>query len=272
MEGTPVAENIEARVKEKVEELDFQPTLDIVRAGKDPASEIYVKKKLSKAEELGIKGEAHVLPGDCREEELLELISVLNDKKTGGMIVQLPLPAHIDEQKVLEEVLPERDADGFHPLNMGRLAEGRPSIVPATPKGVMEMLRHYGAKFEGAEAVVVGRSNIVGKPVSYLLTNANATVALCHSRTRELSAHTRKADILVVAVGKPKLITADMVKDGAFVLDVGINRVEGKVVGDVDFEGVSKKANVSPVPKGVGPLTVAMLMENVLECAGAKLR
>ncbi len=267
LEGKPVAEKVEQRVKEAVEALDFQPTLDVVKVGFDPASEIYVKKKVKKAGELGIKGEAHELPEDCPEEELLSLIEELNKKETGGMIVQLPLPVHLDAQKVVEAVSPARDADGLHPLNVGRLAQGSPSIVPATPKGVMEMLRHYGAELAGSEAIVVGRSSMVGKPVSYLLTNANATVTLCHSRTKGLAEHARRADVLVAAVGKPGIITAEMVKEGAFVVDVGINRVEGKVVGDVDFEGVSQRANVSPVPGGVGPLTVAMLMENVLECA-----
>ena len=267
LEGKPVAEKVEQKVKGAVEALGFQPTLDVVRVGSDPASEIYVRKKVKKAGELGIRGEAHELPEDCPEGELLGLIAELNKKETGGMIVQLPLPAHLDAQKVVEAISPARDADGLHPLNVGLLAQGSPSIVPATPKGVMEMLRHYGAELSGAEAVVVGRSNMVGKPISYLLTNANATVTVCHSRTKGLAGHTRRADVLIAAVGKAGIVTEDMVKEGAFVVDVGINRVEGKVVGDVDFEGVSKKANVSPVPGGVGPLTVAMLMENVLECA-----
>ncbi|MBD3397988.1 bifunctional 5,10-methylene-tetrahydrofolate dehydrogenase/5,10-methylene-tetrahydrofolate cyclohydrolase [Candidatus Micrarchaeota archaeon] len=271
LEGKPVADRILKEVKEGVEELGFSPGLAIVRVGDDPASKVYVSSKIKRAEEAGIKGTEHHLPETATEAELLELVHQLNiDSSVHGFIVQLPLPPQINAEKVLEFIYPEKDVDGLHPLNLGKLVAGDPHFVPATPLGVMEMLSHYKIETAGKNAVVVGRSNMVGKPMSALLLNANATVETCHSRTKDLAEHTRRAEILVVAVGKPKLITGEMVREGAAVIDVGINRIEGKLAGDVDFETVSKKARVSPVPGGVGKLTVACLMKNVLKAAQEK--
>ncbi|MFP3949982.1 MAG: bifunctional 5,10-methylenetetrahydrofolate dehydrogenase/5,10-methenyltetrahydrofolate cyclohydrolase [Candidatus Micrarchaeia archaeon] len=271
LKGKSVASSILDKVKEGVEELDFQPGLAIVRVGDDPASEIYVGKKLKRAAEVGIKGKEFHLPADSREKELLSLVDELNrDREMHGMIVQLPLPAHMRADAVLQRISPEKDVDGLHPENLGLLFSGFPRFVPATPQGIMELLSYYETEIEGRNAVVVGRSSMVGKPVSALLLNANATVEICHSRTRELSSHTHRADILVVAVGKPRLIKEDMVREGATVIDVGINRTEGKLVGDVDFEPLKEKARVTPVPGGVGPLTVACLMKNVLKAAQGK--
>lgn len=268
LEGKPVAESILKEVKKGVGELGFAPGLAVVRVGDDPASKVYVASKLKRAAEVGIKGTEHHLPETATESELLELVHKLNtDESVHGFIVQLPLPPHINAEKALESIYPEKDVDGLHPLNLGKLVAGEPSFVPATPLGVMEMLSHYKIEIAGKNAVVVGRSNMVGKPTAALLLNANATVEVCHSRTRDLGEHTKRAEILVVAVGKPSLITEEMVREGAAVIDVGINRTEGKLVGDVDFEKVRKKARVSPVPGGVGLLTVACLMKNVLKAA-----
>jgi methylenetetrahydrofolate dehydrogenase (NADP+)/methenyltetrahydrofolate cyclohydrolase len=268
LEGKPVAGKILEEVKEGVKGLGFAPGLAIVRVGEDPGSKVYVGSKLKRAAEVGIIGREHRLPESATEEEVLELVHKLNnDSSVHGFIVQLPLPAHINAEKVLERIYPEKDVDGLHPQNLGKLVGGEPAFVPATPMGVMEMLSHYKIDPSGKDAVVVGRSNMVGKPMAALLLNANATVEICHSKTKDLGSHTKRAEILVVAVGKPRLITEDMVREGAAVIDVGINRVEGKIVGDVDFEKVSKKARVSPVPGGVGLLTVACLMKNVLKAA-----
>lgn len=268
LEGKPVAEKILKEVKGGVDKLGFSPGLTVVRIGEDPASKVYVGSKIKRAAEVGIKGEEHHLPETTTEEELLELVHKLNnDSSVHGFIIQLPLPAHINAEKVLESIYPEKDVDGLHPQNLGKLVAGDPAFVPATPMGVMEMLSHYKIEILGKNAVVVGRSNMVGKPMAALLLNANATVEICHSKTNDLAEHTKRAEILVVAVGKAKLITEDMVREGAAVIDVGINRVEGKLVGDVDFEKVKEKARVSPVPGGVGLLTVACLMKNVLKAA-----
>jgi len=268
LEGKPVAEKILKEVKEGVEKLGFSPGLAVVRVGEDPASKVYVGSKIKRAAEVGIKGEEHHLPEATTEAELLELVHKLNnDSNIHGFIVQLPLPSHINEEKVLEAIYPEKDVDGLHPQNLGKLVAGDPEFIPATPMGVMEMLSHYKISVAGKNAVVVGRSNMVGKPMGALLLNANATVETCHSKTRNLGEHTKRAEILVVAVGKSRLITEDMVSEGTAVVDVGINRVDGKLAGDVDFENVSKKARVSPVPGGVGLLTVACLMKNVLKAA-----
>ncbi|HNT60947.1 MAG TPA: bifunctional 5,10-methylenetetrahydrofolate dehydrogenase/5,10-methenyltetrahydrofolate cyclohydrolase, partial [Candidatus Bilamarchaeaceae archaeon] len=213
-------------------------------------------------------GRLHHLTESTTEEELLALVSKLNaDKSVQGFIVQMPLPNHINPLKIISSIDPRKDADGLHPLNLGRLAQGSETVVCATPKGIMRLINHYRIPLAGAEAVVIGRSNMVGKPISYLLTNSDATVTLCHSRSRNLAEHTSRADLLVAAVGSPYLIKAGMVKEGAHVIDVGTTRFGGKMAGDVDFDTVSKKANVTPVPGGVGPLTVIMLMENLVELA-----
>ncbi len=268
LEGNPVAEKILREVKERVEALGFQPGLAIVRVGGDPASEVYVNSKLKRAGEVGISGTEHHLPETATEDDVLELVHKLNtDPLVHGFIVQLPLPPHLDADRILDLIYPEKDVDGLHPQNLGKLVGGNPTFVPATPMGVMEMLSHYKIDVAGKNVVVVGRSSMVGKPMAALLLNANATVEICHSKTRDLGEHTKRAEILVVAVGKPKLITEDMVREGAAVIDVGINRVDGKLVGDVDFEKVKEKARVSPVPGGVGLLTVACLLKNVLKAA-----
>ena len=271
LEGKPVAEKILKEVKVGVEKLGFSPGLAIVRIGEDPASKVYVGTKLKRAKEAGIIGAEHHLKEGTSEDELIELIHKLNnDPAVHGMIVQLPLPSHINAENVLERIDPEKDVDGLHPESLGRLVAGNPTFVPATPQGIMEILKYYKIDPNGAEAVVVGRSNMVGKPMAALLVNANATVEICHSKTKDLGAHTKRAEILIVAVGKPKLIKEDMVREGAAVIDVGITRTEGKIVGDVDFEALKDIARITPVPGGVGKLTVACLMKNVLKAAAEK--
>jgi len=254
------------------------PSLRVVLVGDHAASASYVRGKRKAAAEVGIASETLRRPATITQDELLTLVEQLNaDAAVDGILVQLPLPDHIDSDAVINAIDPDKDVDGFHPENAGRLLIGQPLFVPATPLGIMEMLRRSDVPLEGAEAVVVGRSNIVGKPIAMLLAQrpANATVTLCHSRTRDLKAHTRRADILIAAVGRPNLITADMVKTGATVIDVGINRVDDpsrergyRLVGDVDFDAVSEKAaRITPVPGGVGPLTIAMLLRNTLTAA-----
>jgi methylenetetrahydrofolate dehydrogenase (NADP+)/methenyltetrahydrofolate cyclohydrolase len=271
LEGTPVAEKMLEETKKGVESMGYSPGLAIIRVGDDAASKVYVETKLKRAHECGITGVEHSLPENSTQEELSSLIQKLNsDDSVSGMILQLPIPKHLNPAPLLESISPKKDVDGLHPVSLGKLFEGSPGFVPATPQGVMEMLAYYGVEIAGKNAVVVGRSSMVGKPMAALLLNANATVEICHSRTKDLGEHTKRADILVVAVGKANLITEDMVKEGAFVVDVGMNRDSGgKLCGDVDFDSVSRKASVSPVPKGVGPLTVACLMKNVFKAAKA---
>ncbi len=268
LSGKALAAEIEEGLKKRAEKLGFAPGLAIVMVGDDPASRTYVEKKLNKAQDIGVKGKLHHLTEGTTEAELLELIRKLNaDKAVHGFIVQLPLPRGLDAGRIIPTISPKKDADGLHPLNMGLLAQGLPGTVPATPKGVMRLIDHYKVPLRGKEAVVVGRSNMVGKPIAFLLTSRDATVTLCHSKTVNLAEHTRRADVLVVAVGSPYLIKPDMVKEGATIIDVGTTKFGPKIVGDVDFETVSKKASVTPVPGGVGPLTVIMLMENLVELA-----
>jgi len=268
LSGKALAAEIEEELKKRVEKLGFAPGLDIVMVGDDPASRTYVEKKLNKAGDIGIKGRLHHLTESTTEEELLTLVSKLNsDKSVHGFIVQMPLPKQIDSLKIISAINAKKDADGLHPLNLGKLAQGSPTVASATPKGIMRLIDYYKIPLSGMEAVVVGRSNMVGKPISYLLTNRNATVTICHSKTKNLAEHTRRADLLVVAVGSPYLIKSDMVKGGANIIDVGTTKLAGKIVGDVDFDPVSRKASVTPVPGGVGPLTVIMLMENLVELA-----
>lgn len=273
IDGKRMAEASLVKTTEKV--ADFQrrtgrtPGLTVILVGDDPSSQIYVRNKEKACERTGIHGETYRLPADVSQQELEELIARLNgDETVDGILVQLPLPAGLDEKRVLALVSADKDVDGFHAVNMGRLLLGEEGTAPCTPKGAMEMIRSTGVRTDGLEAVVVGRSNIVGKPMAAMLLKANCTVTQCHSRTADLAAHTRRADILVAAVGVPRMITADMVKEDAIVIDVGINRVDGHVVGDVDFEAVSEKAGwITPVPGGVGRMTIAMLMENTLEAA-----
>ena len=248
----------------------MKPGLATILVGDDPASHLYVKSKQKACDAAGIYIDDHKLPASTTQAELLALIEKENaDPKIHGILVQLPLPKHIDSKVVLEAVSPDKDADGFHPYNFGRLVEGHPVFEACTPKGVIKMIESTGVNIEGKRAVVLGRSNIVGKPLALMLLQRNATVTICHSKTKDLPAVCREAEILLVAIGKAKFVTAEMVRDGAVVIDVGTNRLpNGKVVGDVDFEPVSQKAGwISPVPGGVGPMTIAMLLDNTVESA-----
>lgn len=245
------------------------PGLAVILVGDDPASQIYVKNKELGCQQVGIHSVTIRLPETASQAELEAQIDKLNaDMSIHGILVQLPLPQGLDEAAALARILPEKDVDGFHLLNAGKLFTGQQGVVACTPKGAMEMLHRTGSDLSGKEAVVVGRSNIVGKPMAMLLLQENATVTICHSRTANLAEHTRRADVLVAAVGKPRFITADMVKPGAVVIDVGINRVDGKVVGDVDFDAVREVASwITPVPGGVGRMTITMLLANTIEAA-----
>ena len=248
----------------------MRPGLATILVGDDPASHLYVKSKQKACDAAGIYIDDHKLPTNTTQAELLALIEKENaDPKIHGILVQLPLPKHIDSKVVLEAVSPDKDADGFHPYNFGRLVEGHPVFEACTPKGVIKMVESTGVSIEGKRAVVLGRSNIVGKPLALMLLQRNATVTICHSKTKDLPGVCREAELLLVAIGKAKFVTADMVQDGAVVIDVGTNRLpNGKVVGDVDFEPVSQKAAwISPVPGGVGPMTIAMLLDNTVESA-----
>jgi methylenetetrahydrofolate dehydrogenase (NADP+) / methenyltetrahydrofolate cyclohydrolase len=267
IDGKEFARKIRDRIKTKVATMEKKPGLAAIIVGENPASRIYVGIKRKHCEEVGIHSEEFKLPEETSEQELLELIRKLNaDDNIHAILLQLPVPAHINSEKALSAIALEKDVDGFNSVNIGRLVSGNESFVPCTPKGVIRLLEETGIEIEGKNAVVVGRSNIVGKPTALMLLNRNATVTICHSRTKNLGGATKQADILVVAVGKPKLITADMIKEGAVVIDVGMNKIEGKLVGDVDFENVKEKAGwITPVPGGVGPMTVAMLLENTVK-------
>lgn len=277
LSGKVMSEELTQQQIKRVEILHQQgimPGLAVVLVGEDAGSQIYVRNKGLACQTIGIYSRTIQLGGDTAESELLQVIDALNaDSLVSGILVQLPLPKHLDEAKVLARILPEKDVDGFHISNAGKLFNGQESVVPCTPKGILYMLKQGGVQLSGKEAVVIGRSNIVGKPIAMLLLNENCTVTLCHSRTQDLRTHTRRADILVAAIGKPRFVTADMVKPGAVVVDVGINRVDGKVVGDVDFEAVKDIAGyITPVPGGVGKMTISMLMENTLEAACRQAR
>jgi len=267
MDGRALAERIRADVRADVEELGGLG-LATVLVGDDPASHIYIRLKHQAAEAAGIVAMDHRLPADVPEGELLDLVARLNaDDGVNGILVQLPLPAHLEEVRVIDAIDPGKDVDGLHPVSAGRLSLGQPGLVPATPLGVMALLEEYQVPLAGARAVVVGRSVLVGKPVAFLLLAANATVTMCHSRTRDLASHTLEADVLVAAVGVPGLVRADMVKPGGVVVDVGINRTETGVVGDVE-PGASERAGlITPVPGGVGPMTIALLLRNTVRAA-----
>ena len=268
-----VKEELKARISELAGEGKRIPCLAVIIVGDNPASRSYVRGKIKAAEFVGMDSRLIELPENVQEEALLKEIAALNvDPLVDGILVQLPLPAHICEDRVIDAISVEKDVDGFHPQNVAALWLGRPCIVPCTPKGIIHLIRSTGVEVSGRKAVVVGRSNIVGKPVAKLLLDLNATVTIAHSRTRDLAALTREADILVAAVGRPRMITGDMVKPGAVVIDVGINRTEdGHLVGDVDFESASAVAGwITPVPGGVGPMTIVMLMQNTLEAYLAK--
>lgn len=273
LDGKKLSQKIRAEVKKEVEELKKEgivPGLAVILVGDDPASRVYVKMKKDACHDVGIYSVVHEFPETITEKELLSTIDMINENPNiHGLLIQLPLPKHIDTTKILERVSPDKDVDGFHPYNMGRLVEGLDTFAPCTPLGVMEFFKEYNIDLYGKDACVVGASNIVGKPMWALLVNEMATVDICHIATKDLKEHTKRADIVIVGVGKPNLITADMVKDGVIVIDIGINRLpDGKLVGDVDFENVSKKASyITPVPGGVGPMTIAMLLKNTLKAA-----
>lgn len=276
LDGKILSAKIRTDIAEEVAELKkkngITPGLAVILVGNDPASEIYVRNKGNGCLETGMHSVTVKMSEKTTQDELEKKIEELNQDDTiHGILVQLPLPAHLDESAALLKILPEKDVDGFHLLNAGKLMTGAKGVIPCTPKGALYMLDSAGIDLNGKNAVVVGRSNIVGKPMAMLLLNRNCTVTVCHSRTVNLAEITRKADILVCAVGKPKMITADMVREGAVVIDVGINRVDGKVVGDVDYEAVKEKASwITPVPGGVGKMTIAMLLRNTLEAAQRK--
>lgn len=272
-DGKQIALHLKEAMREQVTALAKQygrkPCLDVIIVGENPASMSYVKSKIKATEYCGFDGELIQLPETTSQAELLRVIRERNEKENvDGILVQLPLPKHIDEQTVIEAIAPEKDVDGFHPSNVAKLWLNQPTIVPCTPLGIIALLEEIHTTFEGRHAVVVGRSNIVGKPVAKLLLDRNCTVTIAHSRTADLAAICREADILVVAVGRPQMITGEMVKKGATVIDVGINRLEdGRLVGDVDFESVAPVAGaITPVPGGIGPMTITMLMRNTIEC------
>ncbi len=290
IDGRLVARQVEEEVVAEVARLGFSPGLAAVRVGNDPASEIYVRNKAKKAEELGLTGRQIVLPEETSEEELLKVVQQLNqDESIHGILVQLPLPKQIDARKVIDAIAPEKDVDGFHPSSVGMLHLGRPAFAPCTPAGVIRLIESTGESIQGSHAVVIGRSDIVGKPMAALLLQRDATVTICHSRTRNLAGIAREADILVAAIGRPILVTAEMIKPGAIVIDVGMNRVESDfaprlahdeeksrllakngsvLLGDVDFSRAREVAGwITPVPGGVGPMTIAMLMRNTLTAA-----
>jgi len=270
IDGKAVAARLRESLRERIARLTErgnQPGLAVILVGDDPASRVYVNSKRKTCAALGIYSEEHTLPGDVAEKELLDLIDRLNaDPKIHGILLQLPLPAHLDEDKMLERIVPNKDVDGFHPVNVGKMVIGLEGFLPCTPAGVMELIKETGVSISGKECVVVGRSNIVGKPQAILLLREHGTVTICHSRTANLREVCRRADILVAAVGKAEMITADYVKPGAVVIDVGINRTaDGKLVGDVHYESVAEVAGwITPVPGGVGPMTIAKLMENTV--------
>ena len=265
-----IRETLKAETAEFIEKTGVTPGLAVVLVGNDPASAVYVRNKHRACEEIGFRSEVYELPEDTKESDLLALLDRLNlDPKIHGILVQLPLPKQIDADKVIRKIKPEKDVDAFHPENVGRIMLGNYHFLPCTPAGVMALLDAYGIDPAGKDCVVIGRSNIVGKPQAFLLLERNATVTICHSRTADLASHTKRADIIVVAIGKPRFLKADMVKPGAVVIDVGINRLpDGKLCGDADFEPITEFASaITPVPGGVGPMTITMLMKNTLTAA-----
>lgn len=267
-----VRQSIKQRVEQRVSEGKRAPGLAVIQVGNDPASTVYVGSKRRGCGECGILSLAHDLPAETTEAQLLELIDELNDDPTvDGILVQLPLPQHIDEEAVIERIRPDKDVDGFHPYNIGRLTIRMPTLHPCTPRGVMTMLEHTGVELSGLDAVIVGASNIVGRPMALELLMARCTVTICHSRTRDLGEKIRNADLVVVGVGRPEMVRGEWIKEGAIVIDVGINRLDnGKLVGDVEFASARERAGwITPVPGGVGPMTVATLLQNTLDAAEA---
>lgn len=273
LDGKALAARIREGLKKEVAKLAAEgrpPGLAVILVGEDPASQVYVRNKQRACAELGIRSWKHHLPADTSQKDLVQLVEGINaDPEVHGILVQLPLPAHIQTEAVLDTIDPAKDVDGFHPVNLGLLAAGRPGIIPCTPAGVMELVRESGVEVAGKECVIVGRSNIVGKPLAFLFLHEHGTVTICHSRTRNLAEVCRRADILVVAVGRAGLVNGEMIKPGAVVIDVGINRTaEGKLTGDVDFASAVQQAGaITPVPGGVGPMTIALLMKNTVAAA-----
>ncbi|MEO1927608.1 MAG: bifunctional methylenetetrahydrofolate dehydrogenase/methenyltetrahydrofolate cyclohydrolase FolD [Nautiliaceae bacterium] len=273
LDGKKLSEKIKEELKLEVEKLKKEgitPGLAVILVGNDPASHTYVRMKKNACEKVGINSVVYEMDENITQEELLAKIDEINnDDSIHGLLIQLPLPKHIDTTEILERVHPKKDVDGFHPYNMGRLVEGLDTFAPCTPLGVMELFKEYDIDLKGKDVCVVGASNIVGKPMWALLVNAWATVDICHIETRDLKTHTKRADIVIVGVGKPNLITEDMVKDDVIIVDIGINKLDdGRLVGDVDFKNVSKKASyITPVPGGVGPMTIAMLLKNTVKAA-----
>ena len=273
IDGKEVSLYLKEKIRDEAKALKTRPGLAVILVGDDPASHVYVNNKKKACEFCGFYSESYELPADASQAQLLELIDVLNgNDMIHGILVQMPLPKHIDETAVIERIRPDKDVDAFNPVNVGKIMTGDFDFLPCTPAGVMELLKYYNVDVAGKRCAVIGRSNIVGKPMAMLMLHANATVTICHSRTKDLASVVREADIVVAAVGRKCFVTADMIKDGAVVVDVGINRGEdGKLYGDVDFEAVSKKASyITPVPGGVGPMTIAMLMQNTLTSAKLK--
>jgi len=278
IDGKAIAARLRAEVAARARELrdrGVAPGLAVVLVGDDPASAIYVRSKTKAAREVQVDVRDHALPASTTQAELAALVDELNrDPLVDGILLQLPLPAHLDAEAVLRAIDPAKDVDGLHPVNLGLLARGRPAFAPCTPKGCMRLLREVGADLTGARAVVIGRSLLVGKPLALLLASADATVTLCHSKTRDLAGEVRRADVVVAAAGRPELVAGDWIRDGAIVLDVGVNRTaEGKLVGDVEFGAAVQRARaITPVPGGVGPMTIACLLENTIEAARRRLR
>lgn len=285
IDGKQIAADMRAELKAEVTKLKEQnivPGLGVILVGEDPASQSYVTAKERACENIGIYSDDNRLPADATQQQLIDLVNRMNaDPKINGILVQLPLPKHLEESEVLLAISPEKDVDGFHPMNIGKMVAGEKAFLPCTPHGIIKLLQRSGVTIEGAEVVIVGRSNIVGKPIANMLIQksptGNATVTVCHTRTKDLPAHTRRADIVIAAAGRPDTITADMVKDGVVIIDVGVNRVEDatkkrgyRLTGDVDFEKVMEKASlITPVPGGVGPMTITMLLYNTVESAKA---
>ena len=272
IDGKELAKNIREGLKAEVKELknaDINPKLAVIMVGDDKASKVYVKNKSKACEDVGIEYEEYLLPEKTKMQELLELIDKLNNDETvHGILVQSPLPKGLDANEAFKAISPKKDVDGFNPVNVGKLSLNQDCFVSCTPYGIIKMLENYNISIEGAHAVIIGRSNIVGKPLAKCLLNKNATVTVCHSKTKNLKEMTKQADILIAAIGKAKFITADMVKEGAAVIDVGINRTENGLVGDTDFDNIKEKVSfITPVPGGVGPMTIAMLMTNVIKAA-----
>ncbi len=271
IDGKAVSAMVKDELKERVRTEGIEATLAVIQVGDDPASTVYVGNKKKACEYIGIRSLSFELPEETKEEELLDLVRELNEREdVDGILVQLPLPPHMDEDKVIRTISPKKDVDGFHPQSVGALSIGQPGFVSCTPAGIIELLKRSGVDIDGKECVIVGRSNIVGKPMALLMLRENATVTVCHSHTKQLKEVAKRADILIVAIGKPKFITREYVKEGAVVIDVGIHRdAQKKLCGDVDFDDVEPVASaITPVPGGVGPMTIAMLMKNCVEAKG----